>query len=204
MSRQRGTPHWGSSGKGRASRGSSLKQDDGYDTSIYMPMHTLIDEWEARLVTEHLAKGTEGRHLNHDWIIKNMMGSLMEEMVSNWNYTRSSVLLVKTKLIELDTQLNKMDATLAWKCVAMGLYTTRNVEGGSDSVTGAPTASLDNISILMMSTTTNAPFLVPSTITLLSNKRVRDIEVPVCKSSPLSVKQPKNTTKEDFQGGCPI
>ena len=46
-----------------------------------------------------------------------MMGSLVEEIFNNWSYTRNSVLLAKTKLIELDTQLNKLDATSAWKCL---------------------------------------------------------------------------------------
>ena len=123
MSCQQGTPHWGSSGRGQSSWGSSLRQDDGNDTGISIPMRTLIDEWEARLVTEHLARGIGGRHLNHYWIVKNMMGSHMEEMVSTWNYTRSSVIQAKTRLIELDTQLNKRDATSKWKRLALGLYT---------------------------------------------------------------------------------
>ena len=78
-----------------------------------MSVHTLIDKWEARLITKHLARGIGGGHLNHYWIVKNMMGSLMEDMVGTWNCTHSSVLLAKTRLIELDTQLNMGDATAA-------------------------------------------------------------------------------------------
>ena len=88
-----------------------------------MSVRTLINEWEARLVTDHLATGIGGDHLNHYWIVKNMMGSLMEEMVGTWNYTQSSILQEKTRLIEIDTQLNKWDATSAWKRLALGLYT---------------------------------------------------------------------------------
>src|SRR5713101_7781479 len=98
-------------------------QEDGYDSGISMSVRTLIDDSEARLINEHLAKGIGGRHLNHYWIVKNMMGSLMEEMVGTWNYTHSSVLQEKTKLVELDTQFNKRDATSTWKNLALGLCT---------------------------------------------------------------------------------
>ena len=86
----------------------------------------------------------------------------------------------------------------------MGLCTTVNVEGGSDSVMGEPTTSLDRSSVLSMTATMNAPFLVPSTITPLSNKCIWDIEVPTRKSSPLPIKQLKNKNDEDFQEGRPI
>ena len=110
MSCQRGTPHCGSSGHGQAQHDTNLRPKEGYNyIGVSIPVRTLIDEWEAHLVIEHLARGIGGRHINHYWLIKNMMGSLMEEMVNNWNYTRSSVLSVKTKWIELDTQLNRMD-----------------------------------------------------------------------------------------------
>ena len=105
-------------------------------------------------------------------------------MVSTYNYARSLVLQDKTRLIELDTQLNKLDATSAWKCLALGLYTPDNNEGGSGGVIGEPTTSLDRSSVSMTP--------------------IQDIEVPICKSSPLLVKQPKNTNVEDFQGGCAI
>ena len=78
MSHQCNTPHWGSSGRGQAQQGSSLRQEDGYNIGVSMLVNTLINEWESRLVIEHLARGIRGRHLNHYWIVKNMMGSLME------------------------------------------------------------------------------------------------------------------------------
>lgn len=78
-----------------------------------MLMCNLIDKWEARLINENLATGIGGGRLNHYWIVKDMMGSLMEEMVGTWNYTRSSVLQAKTKLLELDNLLNRRDATAA-------------------------------------------------------------------------------------------
>ena len=50
----------------------------------------------------------------------------MDEMVITWNYTHSSVLQAKTKLIELDIQLNKLDTTSAWKRLALGLSMSDN------------------------------------------------------------------------------
>ena len=73
-----------------------------------------------------------------------------------------------------------------------------NNKGGSGSVMGAPTTSLDRSSVLVTPIMLIVPFPIPSTITQLSNKCVRDIEVPIHKSSPLPVKQPENTNAEDF------
>ena len=128
----------------------------------------------------------------------------MEEMVSNCNYIRSSMLSAKTKLIELDTQLNRLDAISAGKRLAMGLCTTGNAEGGSDSVIGGFPMSLDRSSISAIDTTMNAPFPMPSTITSLSNKRIHENEVPIRKYFPLPVKQSYNKYGDDFHGGCPI
>ena len=66
-----------------------MMMEEFYDISVSMPMRILIDEWEALLVTEHLVRGRGGIQINHYRLIKNMMGTLMEEMVSNWNYTHS-------------------------------------------------------------------------------------------------------------------
>ena len=144
--------------------------EEGYDTDVSMPMRVLIDEWEAHLVTENLARGRGGDQINHYWIIKNMMGTLMEEMISKWNYTRNSVLSSKTKLIELDAQLNRLDTNSTWKCLAIGLCTRGNDEGGIDSVMWGLSMSLDRSSVPAIDTTMNAPFLVSSSIMPLIKK----------------------------------
>ena len=89
----------------------------------------------------------------------------MEEMVGTWNYTRSSILQGKTRLIEIDTQLNKCDATSAWKRLALGLCTPGKYEGGSGSVTGAPMKSFNMRSIPVTPLLSTVPFPIPSTIT---------------------------------------
>ena len=126
----------------------------------------------------------------------------MEEMLSNWNYTRSSVLSAKRKLIELEAQLNRLDATSAWKCLAIGLCTVSNTEMGSGSATRG--LSMERSSVPASTTMMNAPFPVPTTITTMINKHIRENEELVCKSSPLLAKLLDSTSDEDFYGGCPI
>ena len=65
--------------------------------------------------------------------------------VGTWNYTRSSVLQTKTKILELDTLLNRREATTTWKKLALGLYTLG--EGGSGSISMVPMVSMDMGSI---------------------------------------------------------
>ena len=79
MSRKCGTPRRASCGRGGTQRGSHLMHEDGYADGVYMPMRNLIYEWESKLIDENLARGIGGARLNHYWIVKNMMGSLMEE-----------------------------------------------------------------------------------------------------------------------------
>ena len=163
-----------------------MMQEDGYSSGVSMLVGNLIDEWESRMINENLARGIGGRRLNHYWIIKNMMGFIMEEMVGTWNYSRSSVLEAKTKLIELDTKLNRWDATLAWNRLALGLCTLG--EGGSGNVTRAPMILVDRGLVPAMPLSSSVSFLTPSTITQLHNKRVHDIEVSIHKTSPLPLK----------------
>ena len=127
---------------------------------------------------------------------------LMEEMMSNCNYNRSIVLLAKRKLIELNPQLNGLDATSAWKHVAIGKCTMSNTEMGSDSTTGG--LSRERRSTLMLKTTVGDPFPMPTTITPLINKHTCENEEHVCKSSPLPTKFLDSTYDDDFHGGFPI
>ena len=130
------------------------------------------------------------------------MGTLMDEMLSNWSYNQSSVLSAKRKLIELDAQLNRLDATFAWKLLAIGLCTVSNIEVGSDIAIGG--LSMERSSVSAPTMTMNSPFLVPTTITSLINKRVRKNEDHVRKYSPLPVKLFDSTYYEHFHDGFPI
>ena len=78
MSMQRGTPRRGSGGRGKTQDDLSMMVEEGYEVGISMP-----DDWEARLVNGWLATGRGGGKINHYWILKNMMGVLMEDKLSN-------------------------------------------------------------------------------------------------------------------------
>ena len=71
----------GSSGWEKTQLSLSLMNEEGYEAEISMRVRVFIDDWKARLVNEHLATGRGGRKINHYWLIKNMMGTLMEDML---------------------------------------------------------------------------------------------------------------------------
>ena len=66
--------------------------EEGFDTGLSMPIRDLIDEWESRLVIG-IWLGVEVVE-NKPLLVNNNknMGMLMEEILSNWNYTQSIVL----------------------------------------------------------------------------------------------------------------
>ena len=43
------------------------------------------------IVNENLAHDIDGGIPNHYWIVKNMMGTLMEEMLARWNHTKLEI-----------------------------------------------------------------------------------------------------------------
>ena len=75
MSKQRAT----SRRVGRGQWGVSITKVDGYNNDISPQVKSIIDDWERRLVNEHIARDIDGVIPNHYWIVKNMMGLLMEE-----------------------------------------------------------------------------------------------------------------------------
>ena len=68
-----------------------MKNIDGYINEISPRVQSIIDEWEIRLVKDNLGHDTDGGSPNHYWIIKNMMGKLMEEMLARWNHTKLAI-----------------------------------------------------------------------------------------------------------------
>ena len=61
-------------------------------------------------VNEYLATDRGGEKINHYSVIKKMMDTLMEDMLGNWSSAHSTMLSAKAKLIDLDDQLNGLDA----------------------------------------------------------------------------------------------
>ena len=92
MSKQRATSRRAGSGRGRAQRGAHMTKVDGYNNDISSQIQSIIDNWERRLVNKNLAHDINGGSLNHYWIVKNMMGSLMAEILGRWNNTKLEIL----------------------------------------------------------------------------------------------------------------
>ena len=91
MSKQRATSRRAGSGRGRAQQGARMTKVDGYNNDISSQVQPIIDDWERRLVNKNLARDVDGVTPNLYWIVKNMMGSLMEEMLEKWNNSKLAI-----------------------------------------------------------------------------------------------------------------
>ena len=91
MSKHRGTFHRAASGCSHSQRAMQVTKVDGYNNDISLQVQSVIDDWEERLVNENLARDINGGSPNHYWIIKNMIGSLMEEILEIWNDTKLAI-----------------------------------------------------------------------------------------------------------------
>ena len=50
----------------------------GYEITISPAVHGLIEEWESTQVAELLASGNFGSQINFYWLVKNMLGNIVE------------------------------------------------------------------------------------------------------------------------------
>ena len=87
MFKQRATSRRAGCGK----RGVHVTKVDGYNNDISPQVKSIIDDWERRLVNENIASDIDGISPNHYWIVKNMMGLLMEEMLGKWNNSKLEI-----------------------------------------------------------------------------------------------------------------
>ena len=74
-----------------------------------MSIKCLIDEWESKAVSNHLASGKIGRCINHYWMMKNMLGLLLEDMVIKWNGARGVSQVLRTSIIQANMQLKTLE-----------------------------------------------------------------------------------------------
>ena len=65
-----------------------------------------------------------------------MMGTLVEDMLGNWSLERSTMFSAKSKLTDLDNQLNGLDATFFWKYLASEQRQASNTKVGCGNATG--------------------------------------------------------------------
>ena len=70
-----------------------------------------------------------------------MLCNLVEDMLSNWFDARDSVLAMKTRMVEIDSQLTTLDNTFAWKGT-IGIIGHGDLGGGGN---GSATGSLVHV-----------------------------------------------------------
>ena len=58
--------------------GLSLQVEYGYEIQLSKPVCILIDDWEGRVLNQHLGTGQGRSQINNYWLVKNMLGNLME------------------------------------------------------------------------------------------------------------------------------
>ena len=86
----------------RGKQGAWVTKVNGYNNNISPQVKSIIDDWERRLVNEYNAHDIHGVSPNHYWIVKNMMGLLMEEMIGKWNNSKLEISEATSKMLELD------------------------------------------------------------------------------------------------------
>ena len=118
-----------------------MKKVDSYNNESYPQVQSIIDDWETRLVNENLTRDIDGGSLNHYWIVKNMMGTLMEEMLGRWNHTKLEISQATTKMVELDMVITHRNVMAIWKKLAMGVDSLG--DGGSGNASMDPEMNVD-------------------------------------------------------------
>ena len=108
MSRKRDTPGRGSIGRGGCHHKETLKDTGRYVMQVAMHVRCMIDDWESKVVSEHLASERNGGKINYYWIMKNMMVMLSEDMKTKWNGTRDMVQSMHTYLNQTNAQLSTL------------------------------------------------------------------------------------------------
>ena len=57
--------------------------NNGYDSTISTHVQALIGDWEYSQVEDFLAMGNYDHQIKFYWLVKNMLGSLVEEILTN-------------------------------------------------------------------------------------------------------------------------
>ena len=65
MPKQRGTPRRGSTSRGSGRCKANIGDTDGFVVQVPLPIHCMIDEWESKVVSDHLASGKSNDKINH-------------------------------------------------------------------------------------------------------------------------------------------
>ena len=88
------------------------------------------------MVNKNIAHDIDGVSPNHYWIVKNMMGLLMEEMLGKWDNSKLEISEATSKILELDMLIMERDMMDMWKKLDVGVDSLG--DGGSENVSMAP------------------------------------------------------------------
>ena len=87
------TPRRRSSGHSASRRGAFGRfGSDEHVHYVSMLVRFLIDDWEDSIVAQQLALACAAEKINHYWVVKNMMGLLMEDIQSKWRSSKETIL----------------------------------------------------------------------------------------------------------------
>ena len=75
-----------------------------------MHVRCMIDEWESKVVSEHLASRRNGGKINRYWMIKNMMAMLMKYLTNKWNGVRDMAQSMRTYFNWTEEHLSTLEA----------------------------------------------------------------------------------------------
>ena len=73
------------------------------------------------MVNEYITCNIDGVSPNHYWIVKNMMGLLMEEMLGKWDNSKLAISEATSKMLELDMLIMERDMMDMWKIFVVGV-----------------------------------------------------------------------------------
>ena len=141
MSKKRAMSRCAGSDHGCGQRGACITKVDGYNNDISPQVQSIIDDWERTMVNKNLAHNVDGVSPNLYWIVKNMMGSLMEEILGRWNNSKLKISEATSKMMDLDMVIMERDIMGMWKKLALGVDSLG--DGGSGNVSMAPEMNVD-------------------------------------------------------------
>lgn len=227
-----GTPRRGRIGRGRKAFDNQATALEGYGTEVSIPIRLLIDNWEARFIAHYLDAGRHEVHINSYWLVKNMMGILLEDMAANWAATQISTQSLRTYLDNMGTMLRGLNATFDWKDFTPNRIINHGLKVGGrglgDSFTVAHPCTPAETSTLPkgkgpletspraqpmegISSSQHAPdhsFPIPSTISsshMMRTTSQRDYTLlSFKKTMPLPVQMPGGEGEDEYYFGYPI
>ena len=110
------TPRRRSSGHNDSRRGAFGRfGSDEHVHYVLMSVRFLIDDWEDSIVAQQLALACAAEKINHYWVVKIMMGLLMEDIQSKWRISKEAILDMRVSMEQTINCLNNVDDNFDWE-----------------------------------------------------------------------------------------